>query len=149
MLLKSPIDLTFAQGNEYSMIEKPESKNFAIIGVAGYIAERHLRAIRDTGNNLVAALDPHDSVGILDSYFPKSDFFVEFERFDRHIEAAPDDLLQTGMHLLRRMHGGLPGQRYRGEEDPRAWQEMGSPRGRNHLPVLRCRLFRNLQSQQG
>src|SRR5687768_1076704 len=61
-------------------------KNFALIGAAGYIAPRHLKAIRDTGNNLVAALDPSDSVGILDSYFPHADFFVEFERFDRHIE---------------------------------------------------------------
>ena len=64
--------------------EKP--KNFALIGVAGYIAERHLRAIRDTGHRLVAALDKHDSVGIMDSYFPQADFFVEFERFDRHID---------------------------------------------------------------
>lgn len=61
-------------------------KNFALIGVAGYIAPRHLKAIKDTGNNLIAALDPFDSVGILDSYFPKADFFTEFERFDRHIE---------------------------------------------------------------
>src|SRR2546429_8584125 len=61
-------------------------KNFALIGVAGYIAPRHLKAIKDTGNNLIAALDPFDSVGILDGYFPRADFFVEFERFDRHIE---------------------------------------------------------------
>lgn len=61
-------------------------KNFALIGAAGYIAPRHLKAIKDTGNNLIAALDPFDSVGILDSYFPSADFFVEFERFDRHIE---------------------------------------------------------------
>lgn len=61
-------------------------KNFGLIGVAGYIAPRHLKAIKDTGNNLLAALDRFDSVGILDSYFPKTDFFVEFERFDRHIE---------------------------------------------------------------
>ena len=61
-------------------------KNFALIGVAGYIAPRHLKAIKDTGNNLIAALDRFDSVGILDSYFPNADFFVEFERFDRHIE---------------------------------------------------------------
>lgn len=61
-------------------------KNFAIIGVAGYIAPRHLKAIKATGNNLVAALDNFDSVGVLDSYFPKTDFFVEFERFDRHVE---------------------------------------------------------------
>jgi len=59
--------------------------NFALIGAAGYIAVRHLRAIKDTNNNLVAALDPFDSVGIIDSYFPEADFFTEFERFDRHI----------------------------------------------------------------
>jgi UDP-N-acetyl-2-amino-2-deoxyglucuronate dehydrogenase len=60
--------------------------NFAITGVAGYIAPRHLKAIKDTGNRLVAATDPHDSVGILDSYFPDASFFTEFERFDRHLE---------------------------------------------------------------
>jgi UDP-N-acetyl-2-amino-2-deoxyglucuronate dehydrogenase len=61
-------------------------KNFALIGAAGYIAPRHMKAIKDTGNNLVAAYDPNDSVGILDSYFPDADFFTEFERFDRHID---------------------------------------------------------------
>ena len=61
-------------------------KNFALIGAAGYIAPRHLKAIKDTNNNLIAALDKFDSVGVMDSYFPKADFFVEFERFDRHIE---------------------------------------------------------------
>ncbi len=61
-------------------------KNFALTGVAGYIAPRHLKAIKDTGNRLVAAVDPHDSVGILDSYFPGTSFFTEFERFDRHLE---------------------------------------------------------------
>jgi len=61
-------------------------KNFALIGVAGYIAVRHLKAIHETHNNLVAALDLYDSVGIIDSYFPDTDFFVEFERFDRHID---------------------------------------------------------------
>lgn len=61
-------------------------KNFAITGVAGYIAPRHLKAIKDTGNNLVAACDPHDSVGVLDQYFPAVSFFTEFERFDRHLE---------------------------------------------------------------
>jgi len=60
--------------------------NFAIIGVAGYIAPRHLKAIKETGNNLVASLDNSDSVGVIDSYFPYADFFVEFERFDRHID---------------------------------------------------------------
>ena len=57
-----------------------------LIGVGGYIAPRHLKAIKDTGNNLLAALDKHDSVGIMDSYFPEADFFTEFERFDRHVE---------------------------------------------------------------
>ena len=61
-------------------------KNFALIGAAGYIAPRHLKAIKDTNNTLIAALDKFDSVGVMDSYFPKADFFVEFERFDRHIE---------------------------------------------------------------
>lgn len=62
-----------------------EVKNFAVIGVAGYIAVRHVRAIRETGNNLLAALDRFDSVGFIDTYFPDADFFTEFERFDRHI----------------------------------------------------------------
>ncbi|UCG28831.1 MAG: Gfo/Idh/MocA family oxidoreductase [Bacteroidales bacterium] len=60
--------------------------NFALIGVAGFVAVRHLNAIKDTGNNLVAALDKFDSVGIMDKFFPEADFFVEFERFDRHID---------------------------------------------------------------
>jgi UDP-N-acetyl-2-amino-2-deoxyglucuronate dehydrogenase len=61
-------------------------KKFALIGAAGYIAPRHMKAIKDTGNTIVAALDKFDSVGVLDSYFPDADFFTEFERFDRHIE---------------------------------------------------------------
>lgn len=61
-------------------------KKFALIGAAGYIAPRHMKAIKETGNTLVAALDKHDNVGILDSYFPEADFFTEFERFDRHLD---------------------------------------------------------------
>jgi UDP-N-acetyl-2-amino-2-deoxyglucuronate dehydrogenase len=61
-------------------------KRFALIGAAGYIAPRHMQAIANTGNNLVAAFDPNDSVGVLDSYFPEADFFTEFERFDRHVD---------------------------------------------------------------
>jgi UDP-N-acetyl-2-amino-2-deoxyglucuronate dehydrogenase len=61
-------------------------KKFAIIGVAGYIAPRHLQAIRDTGNTVIAALDKSDTVGIMDSYFPQAQFFTEFERFDRHLD---------------------------------------------------------------
>lgn len=71
------------------------SKNFAITGVAGYIAPRHLQAIRDTGNRLVAAVDPHDAVGVLDRYSFDVRFFTEFERFDRHLEklkrGSPDE----------------------------------------------------------
>jgi UDP-N-acetyl-2-amino-2-deoxyglucuronate dehydrogenase len=69
-------------------------KNFVLIGAGGYIAPRHMKAIKDTGNNLLAALDKHDSVGILDNYFPNADFFTEFERFDRHIEK----LKRQGVH---------------------------------------------------
>ena len=61
-------------------------KKFALIGAAGFVAPRHMKAIADTGNKLVAALDPHDAVGIMDSYFPEGAFFTEFERFDRHLE---------------------------------------------------------------
>jgi UDP-N-acetyl-2-amino-2-deoxyglucuronate dehydrogenase len=61
-------------------------KNFALIGAAGYIAVRHMKAIKETDNNLIAALDKFDSVGIIDSYFPDADFFTEYERFDRHID---------------------------------------------------------------
>jgi UDP-N-acetyl-2-amino-2-deoxyglucuronate dehydrogenase len=71
-------------------------KNFALIGAAGYIAPRHLKAIKDTNNNLIAALDKFDSVGVMDSYFPNADFFVEFERFDRHIEKIKR---QQNIHL--------------------------------------------------
>lgn len=70
-------------------------KQFALIGAAGYVAPRHMKAIKDTGNVLVAAMDKSDSVGILDSYFPEANFFTEFERFDRHIDkrrrADPDN----------------------------------------------------------
>ena len=66
-------------------IEK-KSYNFALVGAAGYIAPRHMKAIKDTGNNLIAALDRNDSVGIIDSYFPNADYFLEPERFDRHLD---------------------------------------------------------------
>ena len=61
-------------------------KHFALIGAAGYIAPRHMQAIKETGNDLVAAIDINDSVGIIDRYFPNAAFFTEFERFDRHLE---------------------------------------------------------------
>lgn len=61
-------------------------KNFALIGASGYIAPRHMRAIKDTNNNLIAAFDPYDGIGIMDSFFPETRFFTEFERFDRYLE---------------------------------------------------------------
>ncbi len=70
-------------------------KKFAMIGVAGFIAVRHLQAIKDTGNDLLAVLDKFDSVGCIDNYFPDAHFFVEFERFDRHI----DKLKRTGTKI--------------------------------------------------
>jgi UDP-N-acetyl-2-amino-2-deoxyglucuronate dehydrogenase len=70
-------------------------KNFGMIGVAGYVAVRHLKAIKETGNNLLASLDKFDSVGRIDSFFPESHFFVEFERFDRHF----DKLKRTGTKI--------------------------------------------------
>jgi UDP-N-acetyl-2-amino-2-deoxyglucuronate dehydrogenase len=61
-------------------------KNFAVIGIGGFVAPRHLKAIQETGNRVIAGMDPSDSVGIIDSYFPTARFFTEFERFDRHCE---------------------------------------------------------------
>jgi len=85
--------LFFTEGKQITMSEKKDEelcqtfpRNFAAIGVGGYIASRHLRAIRDTGNNLIAACDPSDSVGLLDSFSFDVAFFTEFERFDRHAE---------------------------------------------------------------
>ncbi|MDE0471061.1 MAG: Gfo/Idh/MocA family oxidoreductase [Ekhidna sp.] len=71
-------------------------RNFTLIGAAGYIAPRHMKAIKETDNELIAALDNFDSVGIIDSYFPNADFFVEFERFDRHIEKLK---YEKGVHV--------------------------------------------------
>ena len=81
------------------------SKKFALIGAAGYIAPRHMKAIKETGNDLVAALDKNDSVGIIDSFFPDADFFTEFERFDRHIlhalqERSPEVVIVIDRRLV-------------------------------------------------
>lgn len=75
-------------------------KNFAITGVGGYIAPRHLQAIRDTGNCLVAALDPHDAVGILDRYFDDVPYFKEFERFDRYVEKLRRRVEEERVHYV-------------------------------------------------
>ncbi|NQV72628.1 Gfo/Idh/MocA family oxidoreductase [bacterium] len=93
---------------------KSTPKNFGLIGAAGYVAPRHMKAIRDTGNRLVAALDPKDSVGVLDSYSFDVSFFTEFERFDRHAEK------------LRRM----------GEEHRLHYISIASP---NYLHDAHCR----------
>ncbi len=76
------------------------TKNFAVIGVGGYIAPRHLRAIRDTGNRLVAAVDPKDSVGILDQYSFDVKFFTEIERFDRHLEKLRRGPEENRVHYI-------------------------------------------------
>lgn len=74
--------------------------NFALTGVAGYIAPRHLKAIKDVGGTLVAACDPHDSVGILDQYFPSASYFLEFERFDRHLEKLRRGPVETRINYV-------------------------------------------------
>ncbi len=76
------------------------SRNFAITGVGGYVAPRHLKAIRDTGNRVYAALDPSDSVGVLDQYSQDVCFFTEFERFDRHIEKLRRGPAENRIHYL-------------------------------------------------
>ncbi len=76
------------------------SKNFAVIGAGGYIAPRHLRAIRDTGNRLVAAVDPKDSVGVLDQYSFDVKFFTEIERFDRHLEKLRRGPEENRVHYI-------------------------------------------------
>lgn len=69
-----------------ALVRKGPMANFGLIGVGGYVAPRHLRAIRNAGHQLLAAVDPHDAVGVLDRYFPEAKFFSEIERFDRHLE---------------------------------------------------------------
>jgi len=70
-------------------------KNFALMGAAGFVAPRHLKAIKETNSSLLAAYDLNDSVGIIDSFYPKAHFFTEFERFDRHIEKLRLDKQQS------------------------------------------------------
>jgi UDP-N-acetyl-2-amino-2-deoxyglucuronate dehydrogenase len=77
--------------------------NFALIGAAGYIAPRHMKAIKDTGNRLLCALDPYDGVGIIDSYFPHADFFIEPERFDRHLDKLRRLALSEKLHDHRKV----------------------------------------------
>src|ERR1035438_7898795 len=85
------------------MANEPQSLNFALIGAAGFVAPRHMKAIKDTGNKLVAALDPYDGVGIMDSFFPGADFFIEPERFDRHL----DKLRRSAFENKGSEHSGI------------------------------------------
>ena len=77
-----------------------KKKNFALIGAAGFIAPRHLKAIHDTGNSLVAAVDPHDCVGKMDTYFPEARFFTEIERFDRYLEKCRRGCEENRIHYV-------------------------------------------------
>ena len=86
-------------------------KNFAMTGVAGFVAARHLRAIADTGNRLVAAVDPHDAVGVLDRYSFDVRFFTEFERFDRHLEKLRRGADHERVHYVTRLFAQLSARR--------------------------------------
>jgi len=82
------------------MAKNIKTHNFALIGAGGFVAPRHLRAIRDNNQNLLAILDPNDSVGVIDSYFPEASFFTEFERFDRHCEKLRRDGEEKRIHYV-------------------------------------------------
>ena len=77
-----------------------QPRNFGLVGAAGFVAPRHMKAIRDTGNRLIAACDPSDNVGVLDSYFPEARFFTEIERFDRHLDKLHRRGDDVRMHYL-------------------------------------------------
>jgi UDP-N-acetyl-2-amino-2-deoxyglucuronate dehydrogenase len=84
--------------DEQSTPQRP--LRFGLVGAAGYVAPKHLRAIRDTGHDLVAAVDRHDSVGVLDEFFPRTRFFTEIERFDRFLEKLRRDPDSQGVDYL-------------------------------------------------
>ena len=117
--------------------DQRDAKNFAMTGVAGFVAPRHLKAINDTGNRLVAAVDPHDAVGILDRYAFDVRFFTEFERFDRHLEKlrrGPDERARAlRQHLLaelpaRRAHPAGAARRRRRDLREAARHQSVEPR---------------------
>lgn len=138
-------------------------KHFALIGAAGFVAPRHFKAIRDTGNTLIAALDPHDSVGILDSYFPDAKFFTSFERFERHLEklrfqteeprveyvsvCSPNYLHDT--HIRLALHVGADAISEKplviNEWNLRSLEELEAKTGRKVYTVLQLRLLPVLQ----
>jgi UDP-N-acetyl-2-amino-2-deoxyglucuronate dehydrogenase len=132
------------------MIETP--KNFGIIGVAGYIAVRHLHAIKETGNNLLASLDKFDSVGRIDNYFPESDFFVEFERFDRHFDklkriCSPNYLHDSHIRFALRHHAEAICEKpiVLNPWNIDALQEIENETGHNIYTVLQLRLHPRIQ----
>jgi UDP-N-acetyl-2-amino-2-deoxyglucuronate dehydrogenase len=85
------------------MREETKPLNFALIGGAGYIAPRHMKAIKDTGNELIASLDPYDGIGIMDSYFPEAEFFIEPERFDRRLDKLRREAMNNGINSHRKV----------------------------------------------
>ena len=136
-------------------------KNFALIGAAGYIAPRHMQAIKDTGNKLSVLLDPCDSVGVIDSYFPNASYFKEFERFDRHIDKlkrkgkAIDYLSVCSPNYLHDAHirYGLRSNMYVVSEKPlvlNPWnieslEELERETGKKVYNVLQLRLHKDIQ----
>ncbi|MCK9597392.1 MAG: Gfo/Idh/MocA family oxidoreductase [Sphaerochaeta sp.] len=126
-------------------------KRFALIGAAGYIAPRHMQAIMDVGGSLVAAVDPHDSVGILDQYFPDCLYFREPERFDRHLSKNPVDYVVVcspnylhDAHCLMGLRNGADVIcekplvcNERNLDNLQEWEQMT---GRSIYPILQCRL---------
>jgi UDP-N-acetyl-2-amino-2-deoxyglucuronate dehydrogenase len=95
-----PSELTLRTGTAAILThmsnETYREMTFAIVGAAGFIAPRHLKAIKEVGGQLVAAVDPNDSVGVIDSFFPEADFFTEVERFDRHLDKLRRDNRPVG-----------------------------------------------------
>jgi UDP-N-acetyl-2-amino-2-deoxyglucuronate dehydrogenase len=135
------------------------SKTFALIGAAGYVAPRHMASIRDTGGELVAALDPHDSVGVLDSYAPACLYFREPERFDRWLSRNPVDYVVVcspnylhDAHCLMAMRNGAdvicekPLALHEHNLDNLAEWEQRT--GRRVNVILQCRLHPSAQAAQ-
>lgn len=144
------------------MTDLNKVKRFGLIGAAGYIAPRHMNAVKETGNELIAAMDNSDSVGIIDKYFPNAAFFTEFERFDRHLEKikrkqrAIDFLSICSPNYLHDAHIRF-GLRYGADvicEKPivlnpwniDALQEIEVETGNNIHAILQLRLHKNIRS---
>ncbi len=138
-----------------------DMKNFGLIGAAGYIAPRHMKAIKDTNNILLAALDKNDSVGILDNFFPEASFFTEFERFDRHLEklkrqnykvdylsiCSPNYLHDAHIRFGLRMGADVICEKpiVINPWNIEALQEIENETGRNIYNILQLRLHKSIQ----